>query len=117
MCPVDEVFCVAFGVVAHLHDAGAGFDEFAQHGLFANDVRVEAGVGRCGHGRNEGVQVGGAADPGDGSGFGQGVGHGHGVCWFAGGVEVEDGVVDGFVRRDVEVVAAQEFDNVRNCVL
>ena len=55
---VDDVVGLGVGVVAHLHDAGAGLDEAAQDRALADDLGVVAGVGRGGHGGDQGVEVG-----------------------------------------------------------
>jgi hypothetical protein len=112
LCRIHDIVGVAFGVVAHLHDAGAGLDEAAQHRLLADDRGVVAGIGRGRHRGDEGVQVGGAADAGEVAGLRQIVRHRHRVRGLTAGVEVEDRLIDGFVSRLVEVIAFHRLDAV-----
>ena len=113
----DLVGLAAVGAVAHLDDLGAGLDEAAQDGALAHDPGVVGGVGRRGDRRDQRVQVGRAADPGDLAALGQLGGDGDGVGGLAAAVEVEDRVVDGLVGRLVEVAGAQHLDDVGDRVL
>jgi hypothetical protein len=63
------------------------------------------------------VQIGRTADPGQVSALGQLVGHRDRVGRLAPAVEVEDRVVDQLVRRSIEVVAAEDLDDVGDGVL
>ena len=114
---VDQVFDLAVLSVAELDDLGAGVDQAAQHRAFAHDFGVVTGVGGRGDGLDEFVQVGGSADPVDFAALGQLVRDGDGVRGLAAAVEVDDGLVDGLVRRTVEVLAAQDLDDVGDGVL
>ena len=105
------------GVVAHLHDPGAGRDQPAQGGPLGHDLRVVAGVGRGRHRRDQRVQVRRAAYPGELTGAGQLGRDRDGVGGLAAAVEVEDAVVDELVRGTVEVGGPQHLDDVGDRVL
>jgi hypothetical protein len=100
------------GGVAHLDDPGAGLDQLAEHRALADDPGVVAGVGRGGHRGDQGVQVRGAADPGDLPALGELARDGDRVGRVAASVQVQDRVVDDLVRRPVEVVGVQDLDDL-----
>ena len=104
-------------VVAHLHDAGAGRDQAAQHGLLGHDLGVIAGVRGRGHGLNQRDEVLGAADPHQLSGSGQFGRDGDGIGGLAARVQIEDRVVDELMRRAVEIGRAHYLDDVGDRVL
>src|SRR5690606_11105580 len=83
----------------------------------AHDLGVEAGDGRGRHDGGQGVQVGGAADPGHLAAFLQLVEDGDGVGRLASPVQVGDDVEDDLVGRPVEVVGPQDLDDVGDGVL
>jgi hypothetical protein len=89
----------------------------AQHRLLADDRGVVAGIGRGRHRRDEGVQVGGAADAGKVAGLRQIVRHRHRIRGLTAGVEVEDRLIDGFVSGLIEVIALHRLDAVGDGVL
>src|SRR5690606_29337726 len=98
-------------------DPGAGLDQPAQHGLVPHEPGVVAGVRRRGYRGDEGVEVGGTADPAQLAALVQLGGDGHGVGRLPPAVQVDDRVVDELVRRAVEVLAAQLLDDVGDGVL
>ena len=104
--PVDDVIDVALPGVAHLHDARASLDQAAQDRALLDDRGVVAGVGRGGHERDEGVEVGRPADPADLARAGELGGDRHGIRGVALAVDADDRVVDGRVGRAVEVSLA-----------
>ncbi len=103
--------------VAQLHDPGAGLDQPAQDRLLRDDLRVVPGVGRGGHGGDQRVQVGRAADPAQLPPPLQLGRHGDRVGGLAAAVQVEHAVVDRLVRGPVEVAGAQHLDDVGDGVL
>ena len=105
------------GAVAHGHDARARLDQTTQHRPLGHDAGVVGGVGRRRHQRDEGVQVGGAADAGQLARRGERVDHHDRVGRLAPPVEIEDGVEDGGVRGPVEVRGPQHLDDVGDRVL
>ena len=70
--PVDHHVDVTLAGVGDLGDARAGLDEAPTNGGVAHDLGVVAGVGGGRDGRDQGVQVGVAADTGQVAGFDQG---------------------------------------------
>ena len=116
---VDDVVDLAalHAVVAELDDPGAGLDEASERGLLGDDLGVVGGVRGGGHGRDERVQVRGAAEADQVAPALQFGGHGDRVGGLTAAVEVEDALVDGLVRRTVEVVGPQDLDDVRDGVL
>ena len=82
-----------------------------------HDLGVVLGVGRGRHRLDQGVQVRGAADPGDLAAPGQLGGDRDRVGRLALGVEVEDRLVDGLVGGPVEVVALDDLDDIGDGVL
>src|SRR4051812_14660458 len=114
---VDVTAHAAGGAVAELHDAGAGLDQATEDRALANDLRVVAGVGCGGHRRDERVQVGRAADLGEQTFTGELGGDGDRVGRLAATVEVEDRVVDGLVRRAIEVAWLEDLDDIGDGVL
>ncbi len=80
--------------VAVLDDAGARFDEAAQHGFLGDDLGVVAGVGGRGYRLGERDQVGGTAEALEFAAAVQFGGHRHRVGRFTAAVEVEDRVVE-----------------------
>src|SRR5690606_12955109 len=90
---VDEVVDVpAVGGVPELGDPGAGLDQPAQHGLVPHEPGVVAGVRRRGYRGDEGVEVGGTADPAQLAALVQLGGDGHGVGRLPPAVQVDDRV-------------------------
>ncbi len=114
---VDDLVDVAVGRVAHLGDAGAGLHQAPQDRALVHDLGVVLGVGRRGDRVDQGVQIGGAADPGDLAALGQLGGERDRVGRLTAGVEVEDRVVDRLVGRAVEVLALDDLDDVGDGVL
>ena len=115
--PVHQLVGVGLARVAELDDPGAGLDQAAQDGALADDARVVAGVGGGRHRGDEGVQVRGAADPGDLGAAGELVGDHDGVGRLAPAVQVEDRLVDQLVGRPVMVGRADHLDHVRDGIL
>jgi len=115
--PVHELVRLGVARVAELDDPGAGLDQAAQDGALPDDAGVVAGVGGGGHGGDQGVQVGRAADPGDLAAPGELVGHRDGVGRLAPGVQVEYRLVDQLVRRAVVVRGPDHLDHIRDGVL
>ena len=108
---------VALGGVGHLADPDRGVDQPAQDRLLADDLGVEAGVGRHRHALQQVVQVRRAADPHQLAALAQLGRDGDRVGRLAPPVQVDDGVVDLLVGRPVEVGAAQHLDDVGDGVL
>ena len=114
----DVVDLAALGaVVAELDDPGSGLDEAPQGGLLGDDLGVVRGVRGGGDGRDQRVQVGGAAEADQVAPALQLRGDRDRVGGLAAAVEVEDALVDGLVRGAVEVVGPQDLDDVRDRVL
>ena len=114
----DVVDLAALGaVVAELDDPGSGLDEAPQRGLLGDDLGVVRGVRGGGDGRDQRVQVGGAAEADQVAPALQLRGDRDRVGGLAAAVEVEDALVDGLVRGAVEVVGPQDLDDVRDRVL
>ncbi len=117
--PVDDVVDAAGTgcAVAELHDPRARLDQAAQDRLLGDDPRVEAGVGRCRHRRQQRVQIGGSADAADLAEPGQLRGDGDRVGRLALAVEVDDHVEDRLVGGLVEVGRPHDLDDVGDRVL
>ena len=114
LCAVDhlgDILTVGTGV-AELHDARAGFDEASKNGLLGDDLGVVAGIGRGGHGGDQGVQIGRAPDATQLARALELCGDCDGVGGFALAVQLEDRLIDGLVCRSVEVVGANLLDDV-----
>ncbi len=114
---VDEVDDLALARVPHLHDAGTRFDQPAEHGLLGDDGRIEAGVRGRGYERGQGVQVLGAAGPGELAGLGQLVRYRNHVGRFAMGVQRQHRVEDDLVLGNIEVDASHDLDDVGDRIL
>jgi hypothetical protein len=113
---VDQVLHLAVRAVAQLHDLGAGIHQAPKDRAFSNDLGVIPGVGCGGYGLDQLMQVRRAADPVDLGALGELVGDRDSVSRFAAAVEVDDGFIDGFMRRPVEVLAAEDLHDVGNGV-
>jgi len=114
---VDQVLNLAVLPVTELDDLGAGVDKPAQDGPLGHDFGVVACVGGRRYGLDQLVEVGRAADPVDFAALGQLIRDGDRVGGLTPAVQVNDRFIDGFVRRAVEVLAAEDFDDVRDGIL
>ena len=114
---VDDVVGVAVTGVAELDDLGAGLDQPPQDRRLAHDPRVVARVRRGGHRLQQRVDVRRAADPAQLATLLQLGRDRHRIGRLATAVEVEHGLVDQLVRRPVEVVPADDLDDVGDGVL
>ena len=114
---VDDVIDIALTGVAHLHDARASLDETSKDGALLDDARVVAGIGGGRHKRDKRVEVGRAADAADLAGARELGRDGDGVSGLATAVDIDDRVVDGGVRRAIEVCDAKVFDDVGDGIL
>ena len=103
--------------IAVLNDPGARLHKAAQQRLLRDDARVVPGVGGSGHGRDQCVQIGRAADPAQQTPPVELRGHRHGVGRLATSVEVEDGVVDALMVGAVEVAGPQPLEDIGDGVL
>jgi hypothetical protein len=114
---VDGALGVLGGLEAELDDLGAGVDEAAQDAGLLDDAGVEAGVGGGGDAGDQGVEERGAADVGQGAVAAQLLGHGDGVDGVAVAVQLKDRAEHRAVGRAVEVVLAQQLEDLGDGVL
>ena len=114
---VDGAFGVLGGLEAELDDLGADVDEAAQDAGLLDDAGVVAGVGGGGDAGHQGVEERGAADVGQGAVAAQLLLDGDGVDGVAVAVQLEDRTEDRAVGRAVEVVLAQQLEDLGDGVL
>ena len=130
VAPVGDLVHLGLGTVDHLgdvgalgpgvavlHHPGAGLHQAAQQRLLGDDSGVVPGVGRGGHGGDQGVQIRRPADALQQSAAVEFGGHRDGVGRLPAPVEIEDGVVDVLVRGAVEVAGTQLLEHVGDGVL
>ena len=101
---------------AELHNSGSGVDQLAQHRLFRHDLRVVASVSGGRHRGQQGVQVRRAADPLEVVVAIEPSCHNHRINIGARGIEVNHGLIDERVRRIVEVLRLQLFNDLHHRV-
>ena len=114
---VDGALGVLGGLEAELDDLGADVDQAAQDARLLDDAGVVGGVGGGGDAGHQGVEERGAADVGQGAVAAQLLLDGDGVDGVAVAVQLQDRTEHRAVGRAVEVVLAQQLEDLGDGVL